>query len=256
MHFYFYDCFLFFIGLIAGTIDTLAGGGGLITVPALLFTGINIIPALGTNKLQSAIGELSATLRFWKSGQLSFHGLAIPLFFTVIGSAIGTITLQYSADQTLNKIVPWLLLAILLYYYLFPNLHFNLEKRQLPIKPKILPWMGTVIGFYNGFFGPGTGAIWTISLMQIYKLRINTATIITKPLNIAGNITALSIFISGGQINYFSAFIMGVGSFIGGQIGASLVIYKSSRFLRVFFLIVMTSCVFYSFVKYYNIHFV
>lgn len=180
MHFYFYDCFLFFIGLIAGTIDTLAGGGGLITVPALLFTGINIIPALGTNKLQSAICELSATLRFWKSGQLSFHGLAIPLFFTVIGSAIGTITLQYSADQTLNKIVPWLLLAILLYYYLFPNLHFNLEKRQLPIKPKILPWMGAVIGFYNGFFGPGTGAIWTISLMQIYKLRINTATMIAN----------------------------------------------------------------------------
>lgn len=256
MHFHFIDGFLFIVGLTAGTLDTLAGGGGLITVPALIFTGVNMIPALGTNKLQAAIGELSATLRFWKSGKLSFRGLAKPIGFTVTGSAIGTIILQYSSDQILNKIIPWFLLAILSYYYLSPRLHMDSEKQQLPENPRLLPWLGSTIGFYNGFFGPGTGAIWTILLIQIYKLRINAATMITKPLNIAGNVTALSIFISGGKVHYVSALIMGLGSLIGGQIGASLVIYKSSRFLRTIFLTIMTLCVLYSFVKYYGFYFV
>lgn len=246
------DLFLFIISIIAGIVDTLGGGGGLITVPALALTGMGAVTALGTNKFQSAIGEFSAALHFWKSRHLKLRPLYLSLFSTVIASALGTILLQICDEKRLNKIVPWLLLSVFLYYIFSPTSYSQPEKESLPENPKLLPCLGGAVGFYNGFFGPGTGAIWTIILNHIYRLRLNIATMYAKPLNIAGNVTALTIFIGGGKVNYFAALMMGIGSFLGGQIGAYLVIYKSSKLLRLLFLTIMLVSVTFSFLKYYN----
>ncbi|GEB88251.1 hypothetical protein ZMO01_15910 [Zymomonas mobilis subsp. mobilis] len=115
------DLFLFVIAVIAGIVDTLGGGGGLITVPALALTGMGVVTALGTNKFQSAIGEFSAALRFWKSRHLKLRPLYLSLFSTVIASALGTILLQICDEKSLNKIVPWLLLSVFLYYIFSPT---------------------------------------------------------------------------------------------------------------------------------------
>ena len=110
--------------------------------------------------------------------------------------------------------------------------------------------LGNIIGFYNGFFGPGTGSIWVIALTKYFKLDIQKATIYAKPLNLAGNLTALSIFIVGGKINLIVACLMGIGSFLGGKIGANLIIYKDIKWLKFTFLLLMTISTLATFIKF------
>lgn len=108
--------FLVIIALVAGFIDTLSGGGGLITLPAMLFTGMNPVAALGTNKLQSAIGEFSATLHFFQKSQVNYRHLTMAFVYTIIGASIGTILLQITSTDKLEKAIPFFLLAVLIYY--------------------------------------------------------------------------------------------------------------------------------------------
>lgn len=241
---------LAFIALCAGFIDTLAGGGGLITVPAILMTGMNPIAALGTNKLQSAIGELSASLYFIRKSKQSYRGLLFAMIYTIIGATIGTILLQITPITKLEKIIPYLLLFVLIYYI------FNLKKKdidynlELKIDNKKFFALGNLIGFYNGFFGPGTGSIWTIALIKFFKVNLQKATIYAKPLNLAGNLTALSIFIVGGKVDFIAAITMGIGSYLGGKLGARFIIYKDIKWLKLSFLILMIISTSVTFIKY------
>lgn len=240
------------MAFIAGTVDTIAGGGGLITVPAQLLSGVNPIIALGTDKLQSAIGELSATLHFLRHGKVNYKLLTLGLIYTMIGAAIGTILLQYIPIHNLEKIIPILLLAILLYYLYSNKKNKNSETKDLTDKSnRFFLSIGSSIGFYNGFFGPGTGTLWAISFMHFKKLSLQKATMYTKPLNLAANLIALCIFIYNGQIDFSLALIMGVGSFLGGKFGAQLVIYKDARWLKIVFTSIMTLSVTATFIKYY-----
>jgi uncharacterized membrane protein YfcA len=245
------DILLTTVAFIAGTIDALAGGGGLITVPALLMTGMNPVMALGTNKLQSAIGEFSAVLHFMKQKQVSYSVLTFGLIFTIIGSIIGTIALQITPIKQLEKIIPFLLLGILIYYIINQHRKNTYSNEYLQPSNKRFFYLGSVIGFYNGFFGPGTGSIWAIALMKVFKLGLKKATIYAKPLNLVGNLTALSIFIIGGQIDFIAAFLMGCGSFIGGRFGANLVMYKNLQWLKAAFLSLMIISTAATFIKYF-----
>ncbi len=242
---------LMFVALTASTIDTLAGGGGLITVPAILMSGMNPISALGTNKLQSAIGEFSAVLHFMRKKQVAYKVLLYALIYTAIGSILGTVVLQFTPTHELEKVIPFFLLAILVYYifHLKRNNLFH-NKVLIPDNKKFL-LLGTLIGFYNGFFGPGTGSIWAVVLMKYFKLDMQKATMYAKPLNLMGNMTALSIFIVGGKIDFVVAILMGLGSFTGGKLGAHLVIYKDVKWLKISFLLIMSISTIATFIKYY-----
>jgi len=235
-------CFILGIAaFVAGTIDTLAGGGGLIAVPALLMTGMNPVMALGTNKLQSAIGELSASLHFIKMKKVNYAVLKTGLVFTIIGSVLGTLLLQVIPSDKLKVMIPALLLAVLIYYIAGLRRHLDpasFNENLIPCNKRFFA-LGSVIGFYNGFFGPGTGSIWIVSLIKVFKLNLKNATMYAKPLNLAGNLSALSIFIAGGKINLLAAFLMGIGSFLGGKFGASMVIYKDIKWLKIIFLSLM-----------------
>jgi uncharacterized membrane protein YfcA len=237
---------------IAGTIDTLAGGGGLITVPVLLLSGVNPVLALGTDKLQSAIGEFSATLHFLRHGKVNYKVIYLGIFYTVIGAVIGTISLQYVPVHQLEKIIPILLLAVFGYYVLSSRKKHNYTIENVSGREHwfFIP-VSTLIGFYNGFFGPGTGTLWTISFIQFLHLNIKKATMYTKPLNLAANMAALIVFIYNGQINFKLAILMGLGSFAGGKYGAKLVIYKDSRWLKIAFLSLMAFSTIGTFIKYY-----
>lgn len=112
--------------------------------------------------------------------------------------------------------------------------------------------MGSLIGFYNGFFGPGTGSIWALALIKCFKLDLQKATIYAKPLNLTGNLTALSIFIVGGRVDYLAAVLMGIGSFVGGRLGAHFVMYKDVKLLKTIFLLLITLSTLGTFVKYYG----
>lgn len=245
------DILLTAAAFIAGTIDTLAGGGGLITVPALLMTGMNPVMALGTNKLQSAIGEFSAVLHFMQKKQVHYKVLIVGLIFTIVGSIVGTLVLQITPIKQLEKIIPFLLLSILIYYILSQQRKNIYHNEYLNPNSKYFFYLGSIIGFYNGFFGPGTGSIWAVALMKTFKLDLQKATIYAKPLNLVGNLTALSIFIGGGQVNLVAAALMGCGSFIGGKLGASLVIYKNLQWLKIAFITLMVISIAATFAKYF-----
>src|SRR3990167_9247429 len=110
--------FLWLTSLIAGIIDTLAGGGGLITVPALLITGLPPVTALGTNKLQALVGELNASFHFMHHGHIQIKSIALGIVCAACGALLGALTLRHTHPVLLNKLIPFLTLAILIYIIL------------------------------------------------------------------------------------------------------------------------------------------
>lgn len=236
---------------IAAIIDTLAGGGGLITVPALLITGVNPTFALGTVKFQAAVGELSATLYFLLKSKIDYKVLIWLAIYTAICSVIGVTCLRFLPINVLEKIVPFLLLAILIYFVFRTSYkHLNLNS-ILTVDHKKFLLLGTCIGFYNGFFGPGTGSIWAIALMKMFKLDIQKATMYAKPLNFAGNFTALLVFLFNRDVIFSLAIPMSIASFIGASVGGRIVMYKNAKILKIVFLCMMTISVLVTFIKYY-----
>lgn len=244
----FHILLLVFSSVVAGVVDTLAGGGGLITVPALLSVGVPPVLALGTNKFQSCLCEISATFAFRKKCNFRFSGFKSGLLVTLIGSLIGTMLLQTTNVLFLKKLVPFFLLFIFIAHL------FSKKMQQAEVNPdkvsdlkqRLLP-LGLGIGFYNGFFGPGTGILWTVSLKRFLRLDLREATMLTKPLNLMGNLTALSIFFFHGSINLWVGLFMSLGAFLGGLIGAQWVIYKDLRWLQMVFNILMAFSVFGAF---------
>src|SRR4051812_11484512 len=111
-----------FVAFVAGTIDAIAGGGGMLTVPALLSTGLPPAMALGTNKLQSCAGSLTATIKFYRAGLLSLRANVWPVVTTLIGAAIGTYCVRVMDPSLLKKIVPFIILALAVYFYFTPKL--------------------------------------------------------------------------------------------------------------------------------------
>lgn len=238
------------VGFCAGFVDAIAGGGGLLTVPALLTVGLPPVIALATNRLQGAMGELSASLQYLKHSQISFKKMLPGLIAVLLGSIAGTICVQYIHPQYLEKLIP-ILLVLVLIYLLIPQ-----RKATKPKKP-LLPeatWFivgGLLIGFYNGFFGPATGTIWTASLLFLLAYELRKAIAYTKPLNLAGNLVSLVCFIIAGKVYYAAAICMGIGSFTGGRFGARFVIQRDIKLIKTVFtlaVILMTAGLFY---KYY-----
>ncbi|MDF1759837.1 MAG: TSUP family transporter [Coxiellaceae bacterium] len=239
-----------FTGLIAGIIDTLAGGGGLICVPALLSAGLSPAVTLGTNKLQSCVGELNATLHFLRKKKIDLKQMVMALIITAISATTGAICIQLIHPDILGKLLPFLLLVVLIYTIFSP------KAREVDGKAK-LSWrhfsliFGVLIGFYNGFFGPPTGSLWMFSLMFFAGMNIVNATMHTKPLNFIGNVTSVIPFILVGNINYPAAIAMAIGQLIGSHIGAGLVIHRGHRLIKPFYIIMVSIMLIDVFIKAY-----
>jgi uncharacterized membrane protein YfcA len=149
---------LFAAAILAGFVDAIAGGGGIITVPALLAVGFPPHLALGTNKLQASFGSLTATLNYRRGNMLRFRELAFGITFTALGACAGTMTVQLISVDALKYIIPVLLLIIFVYVLCNPKLGDTHRPHRM------VPWLfylvfGCAIGFYDGFFGPGTGFV-------------------------------------------------------------------------------------------------
>jgi uncharacterized membrane protein YfcA len=226
---------LFLAGLVAGLVDAIAGGGGLITIPVLLGIGLPPQVALGTNKLQASFGSGSAMLTFIRSGTVRLNECGEGILFTAAGAGIGTCIVQLLDPGFLRLIIPWLLIAIVLYTLLTPRLGLH------DIHPRMKPGpffcvAGLVLGFYDGFFGPGTGSFWVMALMLGLGFNMTRATGYTKVMNFTSNFTSLLFFVIGGSVLWREGLVMGVGQFIGARIGSRLVVIKGTRFIRPVFI--------------------
>lgn len=223
---------------LAGLIDAIAGGGGLITVPALMAIGLPPQVALGTNKLQASFGSGSAMLHFVRSGTVKLSECLTGIFWTALGAGAGVLAIQRLDPAILRQLVPWMLVIIAAYTLFTPKL--GAEDIHARISPRLFyPLFGLAIGFYDGFFGPGTGSFWAMGFVLLLGYSLVRATAHTKVMNFTSNFVALGIFLVAGQVHMLEGLLMGVAQFIGARIGAKLVIKKGAKFIRPVIIIIV-----------------
>ena len=228
---------LFISAIAAGWVASIAGGGGIITLPALLGIGFPAKIALGTNKCQSSFGSFTAAYNYSRNGLADLKKAIPGIIYTLIGASVGTIVVQLVDNEVLNYFIPILLLGIAIYMFFSPNLGKIEKKSTFPLHIVFLI-TGLTIGFYDGFFGPGTGNFWAIALVALAGFNLSKATGYTKIMNFTSNFTALLFFIIGGNVYFTVGIMMGFGQVIGARIGSGMVIKRGAAFIRPVFIFV------------------
>lgn len=219
------------VGLLAGFVDAIAGGGGLIAVPALLAAGLPPVTAFGTNKVQSIIGTAIAANTYWRKGFVSLRSLAVAIPLTFIGAFCGALAVKAIDTALLSYTVPIALIGIAIYFAFAPRLTDEDSHARLGFAV-FAPVMGFVIGFYDGILGPGTGSFLTMGFVTLFGLGVTRAAGHTKVLNFTSNLGALALFIPSGDVVWPAALAMAIGQLIGGYLGALTGIRFGARLIR------------------------
>jgi len=223
--------FLGIVATLAGFIDAIAGGGGLLTVPALLWVGIPPLNALATNKIQGCFGTATASVNFWRKGLLPINQFKTPIVMTFLGAICGTCLVQNVSSDSLNAIIPWLLISFALFFAFSPKASDLDRQARLSIAAFGLSAC-SLIGFYDGFFGPGTGSFFMLAVILLLGFNITKATATTKLLNFTSNIASLLFFALGGHVLWLIGLIMGIGQMIGAWLGSQLASKHGGKFIR------------------------
>ena len=233
--------FLLSASFLAGFVDSIAGGGGIVQLPALLI-GLPNSPAaevLGTNKLSAVFGTTTAATLYRKQIKPDpkvLIGMAIPAFF---GSAVGALLASRIPTSSMRPMILVLLIAVAIYTWLKPDLGKLENLRHVPKQRiQIGAIAGTVIGFYDGIFGPGTGSFLMLILVATLGYAFITASAIAKVVNVATNVGALIVFGINGAVIWQIGIIMGFANITGAIIGSRLAIRGGSTLVRKVFLLV------------------
>lgn len=230
------------LALLAGFVDSIGGGGGLISLPAYLLAGIPTHAAIATNKLSAAMGTTVSTGKFIKNKLINFK-LALPtIIAALIGSSIGAKLSLITDDYILRIVlVPILIITA---FFVFNKQLFGKEysdRNNFDIRVYCIACISAfVIGIYDGFYGPGTGTFLIILLNVFAHLNINQANAQTKAINLTTNITSLVIFIINGQVIWKLGLVAGLFGIAGNIIGANLAIKKSTKITRPVIILVLT----------------
>ena len=237
-HYFIMLGFLLLMGFLAGFIDAIAGGGGLISIPALALTGMPIALVLGTNKLQSSVGTSMAVFKYYRDGLINFLTVMRGLVLGFIGAMCGAITVNHVSNRFMEYIVPFLMLAVFLFNLFNKNLgvHPGMKRMQEPL---FFALFGFIFGFYDAFFGPGVGNFWIIAIVFFLGYTFLNASGYAKVLNLKSNLFSLAVFIYYGHVNYMLGAVMAIGSFCGGYVGAHAVILKGSKLVRPVFMLIV-----------------
>jgi uncharacterized membrane protein YfcA len=191
--------FLFVVAMIAGWVDSIAGGGGLLTVPSLLLVGVPPAVALATNKLQSSAGTLTASIYFIRKGAVNLRQIKWKVLATFVGSVVGSwLVLKIDAGLMLAYL-PVLLILVGLYFLFSPNIGDEDRKRRLTQTAFAIA-ICPLLGLYDGFIGPGTGSFMALSLVLLCGYNLSKATANAKVLNFTSNISSLLYFILFGEV--------------------------------------------------------
>jgi hypothetical protein len=226
---------LFATGLAAGFVDTLAGGGGLLTLPVLLSFCPDPKVALGTNKLQASFGSTSATFHFARAGALSVRDCFRACLLAFLGSLAGSVLVQQFDSHRLKQIVPCLLLAVALFVWLRPQLgEKDIHPRVSRIKFDFIFALG--IGFYDGLLGPGTGTFLALAFMLGLGCNLAKATAQAKALNCASNLASLAVFLCVRKVWFSAGLGMGCGQWLGARLASRMVLTRGTKFIRPVFL--------------------
>ena len=225
---------------LAGLVDAIGGGGGLISLPAYLIAGVPAHNAVATNKLSSATGTVVSTIRYYKNGYADIR-LAIPgIIAALIGSQLGA-RLALLVDAKLFSGLLIVLLPCIAVYMIFkkdlqPKNADAISRRKQYI---IVTIASLLLGGYDGFYGPGTGTFLILVYTGLAKMDVLTAGGNTKLVNLTSNISSLMVFLLGGAVYIPLGLAAGVFSILGHYIGAGLAMKNGSKFVRIVILCVI-----------------
>ena len=219
------------VALTAGFIDAIAGGGGLLALPALLLAGLDPVSALATNKLQGSFGTASATYAFWQKGHIKVEDHMPTVVATFIAACLGVLAVNYAPKNFLAAALPILLVLIAFYFAMSP--HLTNEAKSARIPPAAFAYgIAPALGFYDGIFGPGTGSFFMLSLVTLLGLGLVQATAKTKLLNFTSNIASLLVFAFSGKIIWMVGLSMGMAQFAGAQFGSRFAMKHGAKIIR------------------------
>jgi hypothetical protein len=231
---------------LAGFIDSVAGGGGLIQVPALFILMPGVAPAtlLGTNKFASIWGTLSATIQYARQVPMIWRSVLPTCFAAVVFGFIGARTAVHVPTGFMRPLVLILLLAVLIYTLWKKDLG-KLHAPRLSHAQQLWVGLGTgaVLGFYDGFFGPGTGSFLIIAFVGLFGFSFLAASASAKVVNVITNLAALAYFIGSGHVLYATAAPMAVFNVAGSLVGSHLAIRRGSGFVRLLFIVVVSALI-------------
>jgi uncharacterized protein len=225
------------VGVLAGVVDAVAGGGGLIALPALLSVGFSPIAALATNKAQGVVGTAAAAFTYWRKGYVALWPMLPGIVFTFVGSYTGAFVVKVIDTSALAIAVPMAIIAVALYFTFSPSIKDVDSTARLKFAI-FVPVIGFILGFYDGIFGPGTGSFFMLAFVALFGLAAARASAHTKILNVTSNLAALALFIPSGDVVWPAAAAMAVGQLIGGYLGALTGIRFGAKIIRPLVIIV------------------
>ena len=233
---------LFFVALLAGLVDAIAGGGGLLTVPALLATGMPTPMVFGTNKGSAVFGSGAALLRFWRAKLIDSKRAKVLFPLGMLGSCAG-VALLTAIDPKVLKPLVLILLVMAGFVVAFvrpPAVQAGDPSPRAGLKAAIL---ALCLGAYDGFFGPGTGTFLIIGFVVLLHLTLQEASANAKVVNFASNLAAMIFFTAKGLVIWKVSIPMAAGQFIGGTIGAHLAVKGGDTLVRRVVLLVVLALV-------------
>lgn len=225
---------------LAGFVDSIAGGGGLISLPAYLLAGVNPKLAIGTNKLSSSFGTFFSTARYCKNGHFDL-AIAIPsVFVAIIGSYIGARLVLITDEKILSMLLLFILPIVVFFVFRKGSLEENsvvkiTRKRQIILGVLV----SGVIGMYDGFYGPGTGTFLVLAYVGLVKMDLLKAMGNTKIINLSSNLAALCAFMLNGNIIYLLGLTAAIFSIAGNLVGSSLAMKNGSRVVKPVIIVVL-----------------
>ncbi|WP_313026422.1 TSUP family transporter [Pseudomonas lopnurensis] len=229
---------LIMVAFTAGFIDAIAGGGGLLTLPALLTAGLPPHLVLGTNKLCATFGAATASYTFYRRQLFEPALWRRALAGTTIGAVLGAALAQFIPASWLNQALP-LVVSACGVYLLFSHLPATSAPGAQAIGRRRQWPQSLSLGFYDGVAGPGTGAFWTVSTLLLYPLDLLRASGVARTMNFVSNAVALAVFIIGGHVAWVLGIGMGLALMAGAYLGAHTAIRGGSRFIRPVFILVV-----------------
>ena len=215
----------------AGFIDAIAGGGGLITVPALALAGFDPVTAIATNKLQSSFGSGSATFAFARAGHLQWAEVRPVVVLAAAGSILGALVLTSLPRQAISLALPVVLVVVALYFAFSPRLQEKQGTARMP-RALFLACVVSLIGCYDGAFGPGTGSFYMLGFIGLMGYGVLRATAQTKAANFASNLAGLLTLSLSGHIVWGVGLAMGAAQILGARLGAKTAMRSGARIIR------------------------
>ena len=222
---------LILAAFVAGFVDAIAGGGGLIAMPMLLIAGASPLEALATNKLQGAFGAGTATLAYARAGHVRLRDHLGMAAVSAVAAAGGALVAKAMPADVLRVIMPIILVGVAAFFALKPGLSDDARTQRLT--PALFTFTAVpLIAAYDGFFGPGTGSFFMLAFVMLAGFGMLRATAHTKLLNFASNIGSLAVFIPSGAMWWGVGIAMGLAQMAGAALGAKMAMRIGARLIK------------------------